>query len=210
MSYPTHMEITTHGDGWWGAQEYTQWPQMFNESVIYHACIPLLDTAHAPGKSVYQELPPNHFVDSADSADGHVDPYDCETPEFGRMEETVLAELQKQAWLAIRGLRVAEMKAKACGSRLDSTLGSMFIIMLQNAVDRLTFLPCTKTHVLVTTRVAHRLILQMSGLIVYHNIVVPRLAHPDPHIVHHLLPVRGAFVRTGATAQRLHPLGIPF
>lgn len=108
-----HMEITTYGDGWWGAQEYTRWPQMFNESVIHHACIPLLDTAHAPGKSVYQEPPPNHFVGSADSADGHVDPYDCETPEFGRMEETVLAELQKQAGLAIRGLRVAEMKAKA-------------------------------------------------------------------------------------------------
>ncbi|EPS92879.1 hypothetical protein FOMPIDRAFT_1020841 [Fomitopsis schrenkii] len=203
----SHREITTFSDGWWGPQEYTRWPQMFNESVFHHACIPLRDTPYAPGHSVYDILPADFFLDSAR---GLSNPYECETPGFGRVGATTLAELRREAVFAIDKLKTAEMKARARRDRFDNALGSVLRIMLRNAVDRLEHLPCTETHALVTVRMAHRLILEICGLSVYYDVVTPRIANPTPQGTYPLLRVRGGLVRNGAAAQLLYRLGIPF
>ncbi|KAH9837263.1 uncharacterized protein C8Q71DRAFT_707525 [Rhodofomes roseus] len=201
----TYREITTYRDGWWGPQEYTRWPQMFNESVFHHACIPLRGSRDAPGDSVYNPLPDRLFVDSA-----RLNPLECETPGFGRMDGALLSELRKQAISAIDKYRTAEVLTQVRNQKVDFTLGKMLQILLRNAVDRLEYLPATETHVLVTARMAHRLILEICGLSIYYTVVVPRLGNPDPDVIHALLRVRGAFVRNGATAQLLYRLGIPF
>ena len=161
----------------------------------------------APGDSVYDALPADFFVDSAQ---GLSNPYDCETPGFGRVESTTLVELRRQAMLAIGKLRTAEVTVQTHHNPIDKSLGSMLRIMLRNAVDRLEHLPCTKMHALVTVRMAHRLILEICGLTIYYTTIVSRISNPISQGTYPLLRVRGALVRNGATAQTLHRLGVPF
>ena len=213
-----HREITTYADGWWGPQEYTRWPQMFNESVFHHVCIPLKGSYSAPSNSVYEAFPSDFFVESTGET------YECETPGFGRMKEDMLKELQGQVTTAMEKLKAAERMArfvhserdrsrsrpKGADAELDGRLGAGLRILLRNAVDRLTYMPCTQTHILVTGRMAHRLILEMYGLSIYYSVIVDRLHNPNPTNKYPPMFVRGAFVRNAATAQQLHHLGIPF
>ncbi|KAH9835530.1 uncharacterized protein C8Q71DRAFT_709339 [Rhodofomes roseus] len=210
----TNREITTYADGLWGPQEYTRWPQIFSESIFHHACIPLKGSPDAPADSVYDGFGSFFFTDTALNFD---DIYDCETPGFGRMDTKVLTELKAQAELAICKLRAAEAAVNPHTHNrhvypppLFSSLGNNLKILLRNAVDRLQYLPCTRAHVLVTGRMAHRLILEIYGLSIYRTVVVHRLANPTPNAIGRALRVRGAFVRNAASAQLLFRLGIPF
>lgn len=219
-----HREITTYEDGLWGPQEYTRWPQMFNESVFHHTCIPLKGTPGAPSDSVYENFPFDFFVDSADK---HGGTYECETPGFGRMNVVILKELQAQATIAIEKLRTAESRARisdpmyvmkrpcpggadAERRKPDGRLGDGLEILLRNALDRLTYMPCTKAHLLVTGRMVHRLILEIYGLSIYYTVVVDRLRKSTAISRYPQMLVRGSFVRNAATAQQLYHLGIPF
>lgn len=174
-----HREITTYADGWWSHQEYTRWPQMFNESMFHHVCIPLKGSYSAPSNSVYEAFPSDFFVESTGET------YECETPGFGRMKEEMLKKLQEQATTAMEKLKAAERMARfvhserdrsrsrpeGADAELDGRLGAGLRILLRNAVDRLTYMPCTQTHVLVTGRMAHRLILEMYCLSMYYSVI---------------------------------------
>lgn len=43
--YPvaTPGQVVTRTDGWWGPQEYSFWPQVYDTTVAHHTCIPVED-----------------------------------------------------------------------------------------------------------------------------------------------------------------------
>ncbi|KAH9910277.1 uncharacterized protein B0H18DRAFT_1130414 [Fomitopsis serialis] len=200
------QEIITYSDGLWGPQEYTRWPQLYNERCLHHACIPTSDAEFAPGAQVYEGFGYSPWEESIS----------CGVPGFGFLKPEVLNELYSIATDVLQRYDAAErntMKRDALlfnrESGIHHRLGKMLSILLRNAVDRLRMLPTTEQHALVTGRMAHRLILELSGLTVFYNEVVIRMASP---ISHHpwVLPVLGAFVRTDAAAQLFYRLGLPF
>ncbi|KAH9907112.1 uncharacterized protein B0H18DRAFT_964618 [Fomitopsis serialis] len=192
-----NREIVTYSDGFWGPQEYTRWPQLYNESCIHHACIPNRDAEFAPGAQVYDGFGYSPWEESAA----------CGVPGFGFLKPNILDEMFTIASGVLTRYEAAERHVEKRDSMLFNResgihhrLGRMLSILLRNAVDRLQMLPSTEQHALVTGRMAHRLILELSGLTVFYKDVVVRMS---ASISHHrwVLPVLGAFVRTEAAAQ---------
>ncbi|KAH9931368.1 uncharacterized protein B0H18DRAFT_872320 [Fomitopsis serialis] len=198
-------EIVTFRDGLWGPQEYTRWPQMYNEGCVHHACIPTRHSDYAPGNQVYDGLGYDPWEESPT----------CGVLGFGYLKSDVLQELHKIAARTIMQYEQADSFVRqredigSHQSSVDRRLGGMLCLLLRNAVDRLRALPSTELHTLVTARMAHRLILELAGLSVYYSIVVPRVAHVHP-LPRTPLKVLGAFVRNDAAAQLLHRVGVPF
>ncbi|KAH9829316.1 uncharacterized protein C8Q71DRAFT_718459 [Rhodofomes roseus] len=199
------QEIVTYEDGLWGPQEYTRWPQMYNEACIHHACIPRYGSDDSPGIQVYEgfgfqpwEESPTHPVTG-----------------FGFLKKMILDELSTTATRVIRRFEQALYDARAREvstthrSSAQERLGKTLCVLLRNALDRLRLLPTTQAHALVTGRMAHRLILELSGLTVYYNVVAPRMANVSP-LGHMVLKVLGAFVRNASTAQLFHRIGLPY
>ncbi|KAH9914250.1 uncharacterized protein B0H18DRAFT_1125770 [Fomitopsis serialis] len=199
-------EIVTFSDGLWGPQEYTRWPQLYNERCVHHACIPTRDSEYAPGSQVYDGLGYDPWEESKT----------CGVLGFGYLKREVLNELYSIAVAVISRYEQAEMAARrrdpatfTASSGVDGRLGAMLCLLLRNAVDRLRALPCTEQHALVTARMAHRLVLELSGLTVYFTVLVSRIANTHNR-VHPVLRVLGAFVRNDAAAQFFHRIGLPY
>ncbi|KAH9934386.1 uncharacterized protein B0H18DRAFT_843740, partial [Fomitopsis serialis] len=187
-------EIVTFSDGLWGPQEYTRWPQLYNERCIHHACIPLRGSEYAPGSQVYEGLGYDPWEESRT----------CGVLGFGYLKGEILTEMCTIAIAVISRYEGAETAA-----RLDRRLGAMLCLLLRNAVDRLRALPSTDLHALVTARMAHRLMLELSGLTVYYTFIVTRIANTHTHATS-VLKVLGAFVRNDTAAQLFHRIGLPF
>ncbi|KAH9842051.1 uncharacterized protein C8Q71DRAFT_700623 [Rhodofomes roseus] len=199
------QEIVTREDGLWGPQEYTRWPQVYNNRCIHHACIPTEQSPYAPGYQVYEGL----GFDPWDQSKG------CGVADFGQLRSPVMTELAEMAVRVLAGYDKAEAAARKRNEKafysdagVDRRLGGTLGILLRNAVDRLMALPCTKQHAMVTARMAHRLMLELAGLTVYYEVVSVRFSsnHTTPAP---LLNVLGAFVRNDAAAQLFHRLGLP-
>ncbi|KAH9912321.1 uncharacterized protein B0H18DRAFT_831617, partial [Fomitopsis serialis] len=199
--------IVTFEDGLWGPQEYTRWPQLYNATSIHHACIPTRESGcRAPGDQVYDGF--GYYAWEEDKS--------CGVSAFGFLNADVLGELSAIATRVIAQYDDAECSAQNRDrlawfgqSLMDIRLGTVLSVLLRNAVDRLKTLPTTRLHALVTGRLAHRLILELCGLTIYHNEVAPRMADPKSQR-YRALPLLGAFVRSVPAAQLLHRLGIPF
>ncbi|KAH9919677.1 uncharacterized protein B0H18DRAFT_1122324 [Fomitopsis serialis] len=101
-------------------------------------------------------------------------------PGFGFLKPELLDELFRIACDVLRRYDVAAGSASTNVASVehtapDLTLGRMLGLLLRNAVDRLRQVPTTERHALVTGRLAHRIILELSGLTVYYIVVVGRM-----------------------------------
>ncbi|KAH9927719.1 uncharacterized protein B0H18DRAFT_954193 [Fomitopsis serialis] len=197
-------EVVTYEDGLWGPQEYTRWPQLFNEKAFHHACIPKAGSRYAPSAQVYEGFGYRPWLESKS----------CGVPGFGFLKPELLDELFRIACDVLRRYDVAAGSASTNVASVehtapDLTLGRMLGLLLRNAVDRLRQVPTTERHALVTGRLAHRIILELSGLTVYYIVVVGRM-HDLRCWSREPLGVLGAFLRNSATAQLFFRLGIPF
>ncbi|KAH9925195.1 uncharacterized protein B0H18DRAFT_1119620 [Fomitopsis serialis] len=198
--------IVTFEDGLWGPQEYTRWPQLYNTNSIHHACIPTRGSPWAPGDQVYDGF--GYYAWEEDKS--------CGISAFGFFNADVLGQLSDIATSVIARYEDAERSAQSrdrlawFGQALvDIRLGTVLSLLLRSAVEHLKTLPTTRLHALVTGRLAHRLILELCGLTIYHNEVAARMADAKSQR-YRILPVLGAFVRSVPAAQLLHRLGIPF
>ncbi|KAH9936213.1 uncharacterized protein B0H18DRAFT_950582 [Fomitopsis serialis] len=196
-------EVVTYQDGLWGPQEYTRWPQVFNEAVFHHACIPTPGSPYAPSVQVYEGFGYRPWTESKS----------CGVHGFGFLNTDLVEELFRIAREVLVRYNDAETSAiaAACLERPAATLrlGRMLGLLLRNAVDRLRKVPTTEHHALVTGRMAHRIILEICGLTIYYTVVLERMRSVK-NWSHQPLAVLGAFIRNSATAQLFFRVGIPF
>ena len=204
------QEVVTYTDGLWGPQEYTRWPQLYNEKCIHHACIPLPNTPFAPSSQVYKGLRFQAWQSSPESG----------VSQFGSLCDDVLSELRETAASTIERYDAAYHQASTPTTLVDFVLsegakgpdprlGAVLSLLLRNTVDHLSVLSTTEQHALVVARMAHRLILELSGLTVYYHTVAGRIqsTQSTPYVS---IPVLGAFIRSASAAQLFFRIGIPF
>ncbi|GBE80380.1 hypothetical protein SCP_0300950 [Sparassis crispa] len=192
-------QMATQHDGRWGPQEYLRWPQMFDQKVIHHMCI--------PGMAAVLEADAMVLWDKIRLWEWEVDST-CSVPDLGFLTE------EKFNALAEAALRVMDNFTRQLGRATSEKMkpGQQLILMLGQCLDRLHLLPMTCTHVIALGAHMQHLTLKLWGFVNYYNVVVGRLEMPTLHRKPDwdILPVRGAFTNDANVVHSLFCVGIPF
>lgn len=194
--------ITSCTDGRWGWQEYSRWPQFYDQNIPHHCCIPRQRRRGAkfdPGEIRAGDILFHDFTDS----DWHQD-LSTSVLGMGWISSALRDELAKEAERIINCFdKAGEEKWKN-----KKALGYNLCSILRQAIDRLCNLPAQRMHSIALAAHVQRMSLEIAGYANYIAVIAPRILNPDFH-AKQTLHVRGAFTQNASAAQLFFRLGIP-
>ena len=193
--YPVPKEvINTSEDGRWGLHEYSRWPQPYAESMMHLACIPRQPALPHLPRVLFKSLYP-----SSDWSER----VELMVKGLGFINQETRTELAKAANMAIQ-------RFHATKNVRDNVrrYGDFLVMLLRQVVDRMTYVASHSRTAIAVVAHVQRLCLELTGLKVYVELVVPRLESTIDFSTN-FLPVLGGFVRDLTDAQTWCRLGLP-
>ncbi|KAI0656104.1 hypothetical protein C8Q70DRAFT_922337 [Cubamyces menziesii] len=193
--YPVERQVVpTFADGRWGLHEYSRCPQVLLSEMWHVACIPLRPSPPEVPNVLWENL----------SVHTHwrVDP-ETRVAGLGFIMQDVQEDLLQAVRMA--RLRLAEV---VDGPRESLEYGKYLLMILAQAVERMEKLPSSAQNAVVVAAHIQRLCLEAEGLRTYVTVLHPRMIGSADYR-HDILPVLGAFVQEGTTAQLCTRIGLP-
>ncbi|KAJ8462149.1 hypothetical protein ONZ51_g11086 [Trametes cubensis] len=193
--YPVERQVVpTYSDGRWGLHEYSRCPQVLLSDVWHVACIPRCPSP--------PELPTVLWENLSVHTHWRIDP---RTGVAGL--GFILPDVQEDLLEAVRmtRLRLTEVVE---GPPESLEYGKYLLMVLSQAVERMEKMPSSAQSAVVVAAHIQRLCLEAEGLRTYMRVVYPRLIGSADYR-HDVLPVLGAFVQEGTTAQACTKAGLP-
>ncbi|KAI0356811.1 hypothetical protein OH77DRAFT_1476993 [Trametes cingulata] len=193
--YPVERRvIDTYIDGRWGLREYSRWPQVLVPEMMHVACIPREPLPPLVPEILWHPLSP--------TADWQED------AETGVKTLGYIVSERRDALKEAADLIKLRLEDVRDGPEQTRQYAQFLMMVLDQAVERMLKLPSSRqTAVLVAAHV-QRLCLELLGLKTYLTVVHPRLTSVVDFSVS-VLPVLGAFVKDGTSAQTCMRVGLP-
>ncbi|KAI0654517.1 hypothetical protein C8Q70DRAFT_1058441 [Cubamyces menziesii] len=193
--YPVERQVVpTYTDGRWGLHEYSRCPQVLLSDVWHVACIPRRPSP--------PELPTVLWENLSVHTHWRIDP---RTGVAGL--GFILPDVQEDLLEAVRMTRL-RLTEVVDGPPESLEYGKYLLMVLSQAVERMEKMPSSAQSAVVVAAHIQRLCLEAEGLRTYMRVVYPRLIGSADYR-HDVLPVLGAFVQEGTTAQACTKAGLP-
>ncbi|KAI0043377.1 hypothetical protein FA95DRAFT_1609448 [Auriscalpium vulgare] len=218
---PTHRqyrEFSYYADGMLGPFELMKWPQVFdamfphalaapaNPKLIPSAFLPVEKFPKFEDKTIpWLEWDNKWFCTWLPGGKAGIVHPDYST----KLEDaTAEAALRIQASKALRSSVPAKRSADGAGADAAHTLAEQLLLNSQYVHDTLMRTPLSLPEVVQWFREGQRLLLELRALIIYMEVVKPRI--DDPLFkADRVLPVRGVITEKMMLARTLHRVGVP-
>ena len=197
-------------DGRWGIWEYSRWPQMYNEQVPHHMCIP---SRPIHGRKIHQYylssgIPEPHqiFFRTLTTSDWRETP-DCGIVSYGLIEQEHIQCLERHAYAVCISTERLLMKVERVSDTVKNLLRNLKATMRQ-LLERLRSIPCKFEHALIAFSHFQRLGLEVYGLHIYYHAYDARLRKMN-NCSKLILPIVGTFTSDPLHHDKLFHYGIP-
>lgn len=191
------------GDGHWGPQEYSIWPQIYCNEYVHHMCIPrqtsdpeMPEVLRHDGV-VWRAVEPSDWIELGPS------PFELFTEPIGKLSVEFSNDLSRALELSIASCSSSE---KDLNSNLNELMAQI-ANQARLAAEQLRREPRAERDVIQRVREVQRSIRELFGLHFYAKYVARRtfLTAPDAHP----RSFRGVFVDDGVLAEELRRARIP-
>ena len=192
--YPVSSSvIQTYRDGLWGKHEYSRWPQDLVKNMWHIACIPSHPESPDLPLVLWESLlPETHWKEDRTIGFNGI----------GYIVKETQDALTTASNAAIRRFESMYAPGKV------HTYGLHLVRILRQVVDRMRYYPVVPGIAIAVAAHIQRVCLELAGLKTYAEVVAKRLESDDDYS-RDILPVVGAFVRTGFDGQECVRVGLP-